>query len=90
MLEDFEDVIEKWYLDGGDLDNTPLLEYLCDRHVLKKSESSCLREKGDTGENTAYREADSKTKTSSERKKTSKHQESSPIKSQPSTEKDEL
>ena len=44
MLEDQEETIEKWYFDKNARRDVPLEKHLCEDHVLKNRDSSCLRE----------------------------------------------
>lgn len=54
MVEDQEETIENWYFNKQLRNNVPLEKHLCEDHVLKTHDSSCLQEvhqpsKGDTG-----------------------------------------
>jgi hypothetical protein len=63
MLEQQEDIIEQWYFDKKARQEIALEKYLCQDHVLKNHDASCLAEvytsstdettnansKGDTG-----------------------------------------
>lgn len=44
MLEQQEETIEQWYFDKTLREETSLEKYLCEEHVLKNQDSSCLRE----------------------------------------------
>ena len=44
MLEEQEDTIEEWYFDKQARLAIPLEKYLCEDHVLKNRDASCLRE----------------------------------------------
>lgn len=50
MIENFEDIIEKWYFNKQD--EVPLIKYLCEDRVLKANDHQCLYEtlpaKGDS------------------------------------------
>ena len=43
MVENFEDVIEKWYFNKQE--EIPLIKYLCEDRVLKSNDHQCLYEK---------------------------------------------
>lgn len=67
MLEEYEEVVEDWYFHHQD---ERLEHFLCQNHVLKKTEQECLKEvwKGDMGskggatsEETEVKESDSTT-----------------------------
>ena len=54
MVENQEETIENWYFNKQLRNNVQLEKYLCEDHVLKHHDSSCLKEvyepsKGDTG-----------------------------------------
>jgi hypothetical protein len=44
MLEEQEETIEQWYFDRKARQEIALEKYLCEDHVLKNRDSSCLRE----------------------------------------------
>lgn len=52
LLEEYEDDLREWYEADAEADienRVELIDYLCVQKVLKNKDSSCLREKGDTG-----------------------------------------
>lgn len=54
MIENFEDIIEKWYFNKQD--EVPLIKYLCEDRVLRANDHQCLYEtvptKGDDEDST--------------------------------------
>lgn len=49
LLEDHEDDIKNWYEEETEEHKIELIDHLCGQRALKNEDSSCLREKGDTG-----------------------------------------
>lgn len=75
MVEEYEDVIEDWYRNHQEED---LTSFLCDRHVLKGQDKSCLGEKwlskkGDPGPSSGKKKGKSQAEKKSKKGKKGKN-----------------